>query len=290
MNLEELRTFLAIVEGGSLAAAAQRLHVTPSTVTARLNTLERQLGCRVLQRKKVGAELTSAGFKLQRYAELMLQLWKQANFEVALPPGVEDVCNIGVDFDLWRDVGERFLDRVRASRPGVALALWPGEQRQLQRWLGMGLIDLAFCHDPQGMAGCASRLHFEDEIVLWSATAADDARMDAAYVYVDHGDEFRRQHAAAFPAASPPLTTLAASEWALEHMLKHGGKGYLPLRMVAPLLSARRLHRVKGAPVFKRRVYVVENVAAVERWEWYRAALAASKPGRVSRPRRRRRD
>ena len=88
MNLGELQTFLEVIDTGSLAAAAPRLHVTPSTVTARINALEEQLGCRLLHRNKSGAELTSAGFRLQRYAELMTQLWRQARHDVALPPGV----------------------------------------------------------------------------------------------------------------------------------------------------------------------------------------------------------
>ena len=42
MNLEELRTFLAVVEAGSLIAASRRLNVTQSTVTARITFLSRE--------------------------------------------------------------------------------------------------------------------------------------------------------------------------------------------------------------------------------------------------------
>ena len=74
MNFDEIQTFLAIIETGSLVAASRRLHVTQSTVTARMNTLEAELGQKLLHRIKSGAELTSAGFKFQRYAEVMTQL------------------------------------------------------------------------------------------------------------------------------------------------------------------------------------------------------------------------
>ncbi len=278
MNLDELQTFLEVIDSGSLVAAAPRLHVTPSTVTARINALEEQLGCRLLHRNKSGAELTSAGFRLQRYAELMTQLWRQARYDVALPPGVEGVCNVGLEFDLWRDVGSRFLDFVRVHSPRVATALWPGEQRQLQRWLDMGLIDIAFCYVAQAGEGFTSRLLLEDELALVSAHAGASAELDAAYVYVDHGDEFRRQHAEEFPGARPPLVTIAASDWALEYLQRTGSKGYLPTRIVAPLLASARLHRVEGAPRFVRRVYLVESARAVRNWDWYEAAVAASRP------------
>ena len=61
MNLAGLQTFLAIVETGNLVRAAERLHVTQSTVTSRLDTIEDALGQRLLVRSRKGAELTKAG-------------------------------------------------------------------------------------------------------------------------------------------------------------------------------------------------------------------------------------
>ncbi len=275
MNLEELQTFLEVTETGSLAAAATRLHVTPSTVTARLNALEARLGSRLLRRSKSGAQLTSAGFRLQRYAQLMTQLWRQARYDVALPPGVEGVCNVGLEFDLWHDVGSRFLDQVRGHAPAMATAIWPAEQRQLQRWLEMGLIDVAFCYAAQAGEGFTSRLLLEDELVLVSARAEASAELDAAYVYVDHGDEFRRQHAEAFPTAPPARVTIAAAEWALEYLQRTGAKGYLPARLAATHLPSGRLHPVEGAPRFVRRVHLLERVGVVRAWDWYEAAVEA---------------
>jgi LysR family transcriptional regulator, flagellar master operon regulator len=278
MNLDELRTFLEVIDSGSLVAAAPRLHVSPSTVTARINALEEQLGCQLLHRNKSGAELTAAGFRLQRYAELMTQLWRQARYDVALPPGVQGVCNVGLEFDLWRDVGSRFLGHVRSHAPAVATAIWPGEQRQLSRWLGMGLIDAAFCYAAEAGEGFSSRVLLEDALLLVSARPGASAELDASYVYVDHGDEFRRQHAEAFPGARPSLVTIAASEWAFEYLEATGSKGYLPARIARPHAASGRLHPVAAAPRFVRRVYLVENVRAVRGWDWYEAAVAASRP------------
>jgi DNA-binding transcriptional LysR family regulator len=276
MNLDELRTFLEVVENGSLVAAAARLHVTPSTVTARINALEADLGCRLLRRNKSGAELTSAGFRLQRYAQLMNQLWRQARYDVSLPAGVAGVCNLGLEFDLWRGLGSRFLDNVRAHAPAIATSTWPGEQRQLERWLDMGLIDIAFSYVAQSREGFTSRMVLEDALVLVSATPGASPALDESYVFVDHGDEFRRQHAEAYPAARPALVTIASSDWALDHLVRTRGKGYLPTRIAAPALASGAMHLVEAAPRFVRRVYLVESARAVRNWEWYPAAVAAT--------------
>src|SRR5262249_45310894 len=117
MNHAELATFLAVAELKSLARAAQRLNVTQSTVTSRLDSLEEKLGQTLLHRRKSGTELTSAGFKFIRYAELVTQLWRQASYEIGLPMGFTGVCNLGCYFDLWEGVGARFLDHMHRRRP-----------------------------------------------------------------------------------------------------------------------------------------------------------------------------
>lgn len=48
--LDDLALFVTIVEAGSLAAAGDRLGIPPATVTRRLQQLEKQLGCRLLNR------------------------------------------------------------------------------------------------------------------------------------------------------------------------------------------------------------------------------------------------
>ena len=269
MNLDELRTFLAIIETGSFVGAAGQLNVTPSTVTARINGLEAKIGQKLLHRHKSGAELTSPGFKLQRYAEVMVQLWGQARAEVSLPKDFDGVCNVGLEFDLWRGLGQRFLDAARAQAPGVALALWPGEKRMLDRWLSIGLIDIAFCFAPQSGDAFVSRVLLEDELVMMSKDAADKPKLDASYVYVDHGDEFRRQHAAAFPGDVTSALTIASSDWALDYINRTGGMGYLPQRYA----KGSGLHCVASAPVFARRVYVVEKTQTVGRWSWYQQII-----------------
>ncbi len=274
MNLEELRTFLEVVETGNLVAAARRLHVTPSTVTARINGLEDEIGQKLLHRNKSGTELTSPGFKFKRYAELMVQLWGQARAEVSLPKGFDGVCNVGLDFDLWDGLGERFLDHMRRHAPGVALAFWPGEQRMIDRWLAIGLVDIAFCYAPQAGEKFASRVLADDSLILVSREAMDKPRLDDSYVYVDHGDEFRRQHAAAFPGDVTSALVVASSDWALKHILMNGGSGYLTGRHAKPALEQGRLHRVPDAPAFTRRIHVVENAQTVRGWDWYEAALA----------------
>ena len=89
MNIVGLQTFVSIVETGSLVRASEQLNVTQSTVTARLRTLEQELGATLLLRHKSGVTLTASGTKLLGYAEIMIGLWRQARQETAPPAGTD---------------------------------------------------------------------------------------------------------------------------------------------------------------------------------------------------------
>ncbi|TIX37315.1 MAG: LysR family transcriptional regulator, partial [Mesorhizobium sp.] len=52
MNIDLARTFLEVVASGNMSAAAERLHVTHSTVTVRIKNLEDILQRQLLNRSR----------------------------------------------------------------------------------------------------------------------------------------------------------------------------------------------------------------------------------------------
>lgn len=68
MNWDDLRLFLAVARTGSISAGARQLGVQHSTVSRRLHSLEEKLGARLIERKKTGYELTTAGESIKQSA------------------------------------------------------------------------------------------------------------------------------------------------------------------------------------------------------------------------------
>jgi len=68
MDIEQARTFLAITAHGSFLEAARQLHLTQSTVSARIHRLEGELGTRLFVRNRSGASLTPSGRRFLEYA------------------------------------------------------------------------------------------------------------------------------------------------------------------------------------------------------------------------------
>lgn len=67
-----LRLFVAVLDSGTIAGAAEREHIAPSAVSKRLSDLEDFLGALLLQRSNRGIEATAAGVELLGLARSVL--------------------------------------------------------------------------------------------------------------------------------------------------------------------------------------------------------------------------
>ena len=275
MHIANLDTFVAIIECGNMNRAAERLHVTQSTVNARLNNLEQVLGQPLIHRRKSGAELTSAGFRFERYARLMTDVWRQARQEIALPSNIGSICNLGCHPDLWQTRGEEVFALVQSAHPDIAGSAWPGEQNQLNQWMTNGLVDMTICYSPNLDEKWQAFEIGVERLIQVATVNRDRMRSDPDYIYVDYGERFRQDHAAAYPDADTPRITMGSAEWALSYLLETGGSAYLPESKVVKLIEEGDLFRVKGAEEFSRPCYLLVNHDSAVKWTWFEQILAS---------------
>lgn len=273
MNLSAIQTFLTILEAGSLVKASERLHVTQSTVTARLKTLETELGQTLVRRDKTGATPTAAGLRLKRYAETMTDLWRQARQETALPSRVETIFNLGCHPDLWPCLGRRLFDEARRRPEDVAASIWTGGDPELARWLASGLADVALAYAPIAGKGRVVMALPPDRLTLYSTSPDAPVRFDPGYVFVESGEAFGRWHAAEYADATTARLSFGAASLALDHILAEGGSAYAPARIAAPLVAGRTLFEIADAPVFERPAFLSYNEDAARAWPWFGAMI-----------------
>ena len=156
MELDWLRTFLAVVDRGGFAAAAEQVHRSQSRVSAHIAALERELGVTLIDRARRPARLTHAGEVFAGHARDILAAVGSARSAVGAARGL-DVGRLsllttpclaasflpgplarivdahpGVRFEVQEDgrhdVERRFLDEgvVLAVLPALAAAPAPG--------------------------------------------------------------------------------------------------------------------------------------------------------------------
>jgi DNA-binding transcriptional LysR family regulator len=77
-DLEQLRTLAAVVDAGSLTAAAPRVFLSQSSVSEQIRKLEERAGQSLLTRSKAGVAPTEAGMRLLGYARRILALSDEA--------------------------------------------------------------------------------------------------------------------------------------------------------------------------------------------------------------------
>ena len=264
MNLTAIQTFLMVVETGNLNKAAERLHVTQSTVTSRLDTLEDAMGQRLLVRSRKGAELTKAGFAFHRHAESIALTWDLAKRTVGLPKGFSQSLSIAAEDDLWWGLGDTLVEWLRDQNPDIAIEAWPGTPQQVRTWLGSGLVDAGLTVAPSAGPGLEAQEYSVERIVQVSSVARQAVAWHHDYIYVDYGVEFRRWHAQVWPVDETAALTFGSGRWALQHLRRYGGSAYLPRRMVQDALKSGHLHLVDGSPEFRRAVHLVTRAGVRE--------------------------
>jgi DNA-binding transcriptional LysR family regulator len=80
--LEKIRLFLVVLEEGSLRRAADRLRISQSAITRQMQSLELDLGGRVLERTSAGVRPTSSGQALAERARTLLADYDRTIAEV----------------------------------------------------------------------------------------------------------------------------------------------------------------------------------------------------------------
>ncbi|MEZ5917670.1 MAG: LysR family transcriptional regulator [Parvularculaceae bacterium] len=174
MDIAAARTFLAIVDAGNFVSASRRLHVTQSTVSARIRALEEVFGKPLFIRTKAACELTPAGRRFYRHARTIVREWEEARHQLAVPPDYDDHLAIGGQYSLWSHYLLDWLARIEDVAPKCSVHASIGMPDRLMQQLVDGVLDLAVMYDPQYRPGLVVEQIFDDTLVLVSA-GDDDA-------------------------------------------------------------------------------------------------------------------
>lgn len=253
MDTELARTFLVVVAAGSFVEAAQKLHITQSTVSARIQRLEELLGAELFARNKSGTTLTPAGRQFQRHAASLTRIVEQARQEIGVVGGFRETLTIGGRIGLWEDLLLRWLPLFARIAPDVAVRAVVGFEEDLMQGLIEGRIDAAVMYTPQARPGLNIELLLEEQLVMVSTRPDASSVPEDDYIYVDWGAEFLGYHSLAFPNFSGSRLTANVGWLGLQHMLDSGGTGYFPERLIR---DSKALHRVANTPEFRIQAYL----------------------------------
>lgn len=148
MELDTIRSFLAVADGSTVTDVAERSHRTQPAVSRALARLEREVGSQLFQRAGRGLTLTPAGRELVEHARHMVEAYDRgtrALQEITAPDG--GFVPVAFLHTLGTWLVPELIKSFRTERPQVRFDLRQhGDAGLVEDLLG-GVVDLAITGD-----------------------------------------------------------------------------------------------------------------------------------------------
>ncbi len=174
LDLDLLRTFVAVVDAGGFTRAGARVHRTQSTVSQQIHKLEENLGRRLLDR--IGGQVTPTeeGEVLIGYARRLLAISAEARAALN-DPSHGSVVRLGVPEDFAGRVLTDLLSGFAQSCPHIRLDTTSGWSVALHRALQADDLDLSLVKRDVDGSRCLARW---PEHLTWVAGRTANIALD----------------------------------------------------------------------------------------------------------------
>jgi len=301
MQLAQVEGFLEVARRANLSRAAEALYITQPALTARLRSLEAEVGSPLFRRGRRGMVLTDAGRAFLPYAERALRALQEGASAIERLPLTDELV-LGAAPAISTYVLPQLLVRFESEHPAVRLSVRTGHSEEILEMVVRGDVQV----------GLARELHhpsletlalYEDELVLVVEPGHPLARSrrvtlervrDARLILFDRTSSYYDLTNALFrPAGTLPRGVLELDhiDAAKQMVLAGLGVALLPTTAVAGELRSGTLRRIEliGTPRIERRIAALRRLddearspAAVAFWAQLRtfdAAASAASPG-----------
>jgi len=143
MDTKFLKTFIAVVDSGSMAAASRQLNITPAAVAQQIRALERQINAALIRRAGRTVAVTEAGARiLERARKLLLDV--NDLHAVAVDESTGGELRLGAGGTALTGILPDILARTTQRFPQISILIRTGLSIDLHRAVEKGELDAAF--------------------------------------------------------------------------------------------------------------------------------------------------
>ncbi len=281
IDSRQLHAFGILARTGSFTQTARELFLTQSAISHSMKALERDVGCRLLDRMGRKVMLTQAGEHLLKHAERVLAEMEQAR------DGLEELgkwgrgrLRIGASATMCQYVLPAVLREFKESFPQCQLMIEPGDGRALVEAVDQRHVDLALTLEPQGEDRFEFVPLFTDDMVFvvsalhpW-ATAGHVTRAEIArqnFIIYSKQSMTWRMTESYFRTEDTVLNTVIelGSMEAIKELVKVG----LGITVMAPWVARKELEErsLVALPVGRRKL---RRSWGIVHWKGRRLTLA----------------
>lgn len=148
MDFRRIKNFVTVVETGSIARAAQVLHIAQPALSVQMRRMESLVGCQLLSRSSRGVVPTATGIEFCRRAKetlRMLEALRAIGQEKASSPSGHVV--IGTAASAGNMIAVPLVNAVQERYPAITLGLLESPSVYLGELLLRGRLDIAVMFD-----------------------------------------------------------------------------------------------------------------------------------------------
>lgn len=148
MNLNQLRTFVAVAEADSFADAAQRVFLTPAAVSLQMRSLEEEIGASLFDRSRRPPQLSAHGRHLIPFARDALATVQVFKDQARSANELAGTLALGCISGITSNVLPRVLRNLRRTHPAVRVRIEESDSGTLSQRVARRELDAAIVTEP----------------------------------------------------------------------------------------------------------------------------------------------
>jgi len=265
--LRALRAFLALHHRGTIAAAADDVHLSPAAVSAQLKLLEERLGVELFVRTKRSLKLSSAGHRLIPLAERMMSVHEEM-LQLSDPDALHGPISLGGIHTVLLGIFPVVLRKLKAEAPRLRVKITGGNSPELIAQIEAGLLDAAVITRPPHPLSDKLLVHhlYSEPFALilpegWACASLTETLTTSPYIALDRTNWVGRSIDAFLLRSGidiRPAVELSSQDAVLTFVKYGHGVSVLPILRGEAQIVDQSL-QVVPIPGFERNVSLVER-------------------------------
>ena len=166
MDIDSLKTFLVLASTKNYTRTAEQLFVAQSTITNRINELERELNVALFHRTNRTVELTLEGEQFRAYAEKVIDLTNASLAQIGSIRKYSNYLRVGCADSIYEAHLAPTILAHHSSHPGDALKISIGLSSHLIEQLQNDIFDVVFTYLPLQRKNFHCEVYRQDLMVL----------------------------------------------------------------------------------------------------------------------------
>lgn len=255
MNIDNIEAFVYVIHCGSFNKAADALYLSQPSVTARIQSLERELDCRLFDRVGKQVHITEEGKRFLPYAQQLLATYRKGKLDVHRKKSLPGEIRIGCTGSVSNYIVPELLPRLKQRFPEARYKIVTGVTDDIVGKVVNKEVDIGFVRNVTH-PHLQSTKFIEDPISLYAyeghpfigqSSLSIEQIADQSLVFFECGAlDWLRIHRLFESLNRPPNIVIQTdnSESAKKLVLHKAGISFLPGWSVREEVAAGRLVRL----------------------------------------------